>query len=171
VSEEVKPATDEEIADTADRAKRVTGIGSVRALKLIARINAERALNAALEALPISRAAKLMNEENEKLFAENSRMRALNAEMLAALNRASQLASRAVDWDLGTDGEIEMDDKTWVACSDLRDEFDAIIRKAKAEGKSQRCRNCGCSPCAPTCVVADPVGKASDFLPDSNKNC
>lgn len=35
------PATDEEIADTQARAHRVTGIGSVRALKLIARIAAD----------------------------------------------------------------------------------------------------------------------------------
>lgn len=34
----VIPASDEEIADTFSRANRVTAIGSVRALKLIARI-------------------------------------------------------------------------------------------------------------------------------------
>lgn len=38
----VSPATDEEIADTEARAHRVTGIGSVRALKLIARIRQEQ---------------------------------------------------------------------------------------------------------------------------------
>lgn len=46
----VDPASDEEIADTFSRANRVTGIGSVRALKLIARIKADRARIAELEA-------------------------------------------------------------------------------------------------------------------------
>ena len=39
----VAPASDEEISDTKERAKRVTAIGSVRALNLIARIEADRA--------------------------------------------------------------------------------------------------------------------------------
>lgn len=46
----VAPATDEEIADTFSRANRVTGIGSVRALKLIARIESDRAENFKLRA-------------------------------------------------------------------------------------------------------------------------
>lgn len=46
----VPPASDEEIADTKARAVRVTAIGSVRALKLIARIEQEQAANAELRA-------------------------------------------------------------------------------------------------------------------------
>lgn len=46
----VAPASDEEISDTKERAKRVTAIGSVRALKLIARIEADRAENDRLRA-------------------------------------------------------------------------------------------------------------------------
>lgn len=43
----VSPASDAEIADTQERALRVTGIGSTRALKLIARIASEVSANRA----------------------------------------------------------------------------------------------------------------------------
>lgn len=114
-----RPATDEEIADTAARAKRVTGIGSVRALKLIARIDAERALNAEM------------------------------LKMLESLVSAALTDSDACSICLhGTPGHLS-------GCTKASAE--ALI--AKAKGKALPCRNCGCSPCAPTCVVADPVGR------------
>lgn len=49
--------------------------------------------------------------------------------LLEALQRAVQLAQIASDWDLGSDGEVEIDDE-WVSCHTLRDEFEAAIAKA-----------------------------------------
>jgi hypothetical protein len=46
------------------------------------------------------------------------------------LARASKLASIAYDWDLGTDGQVEIDDE-WVSCADLHQEFDAVLEKTK----------------------------------------
>jgi hypothetical protein len=49
--------------------------------------------------------------------------------LLAALKRAEQLAQIASDWDLGTDGKVEIDGE-WVPCLRLRDEFHTAIARA-----------------------------------------
>jgi hypothetical protein len=65
----------------------------------------------------------------DKAKAELAQLKEQNRELLKALKRASQLASIAYDWDLGTDGKVEIDGE-WVSCSDLRQEFDKAIDKA-----------------------------------------
>lgn len=55
------------------------------------------------------------------------------AELLKVLDRAMQLAQIAWDWDLGSDGKVEIDDE-WVSTYALRDEFETAIARVKAEG-------------------------------------
>lgn len=86
------------------------------------------------------------------LYARIDAERAMNAEMLATLR--DLVAAALTDSDAcsiclhGTPGHLS-------GCTKAAAE--ALI--AKAEGKAPPCRNCGCSPCAPTCVVADSVGR------------
>lgn len=65
--------------------------------------------------------------------------REMKRELAQAMARAVQLASRAYDWGLGTDGKIQMNDGSWVACYDLTAEFkDALARAAKMEADNAK---------------------------------
>jgi len=46
--------------------------------------------------------------------------------LLEALHKAEVLAGIASDWDLGTDGKVEIDGE-WVGCYELQKEFRAVI--------------------------------------------
>lgn len=62
----------------------------------------------------------------------NAKLIAAVHELLAVARRAEQLAQIAWDWDLGTDGEVEIDGE-WVSTLALRNEFAAAIAKAKGD--------------------------------------
>lgn len=62
----------------------------------------------------------------------NDRLISAAPDLLAQLKRAAQLAEIANDWDLGTDGEVEIDGE-WVGCWELRKQFRAAIAKAEEE--------------------------------------
>ena len=56
--------------------------------------------------------------------------------MYESLDRAVQLAGIASDWDLGTDGKVEIDGE-WVSCWSLRQEFAAALAAARGEGSRE----------------------------------
>lgn len=55
-----------------------------------------------------------------------------NEQTIKVLKRAKQLASIAYDWDLGTDGKVEIDGQ-WVSCSELKEEFAKEIKRLKSQ--------------------------------------
>jgi len=85
-TEPIAPATDEEIADTALRAVRVTGIGSTRALRLIARIEAQAKTIAELRA-ELSSQGEIVAQLHKELVNANAaiaRMKAGHDEIIEA---------------------------------------------------------------------------------------
>lgn len=49
----------------------------------------------------------------------------------AALEKAAELASIAYDWDLGTDGRVEIDGQ-WISCAQLNTEFQETLNQLNA---------------------------------------
>ena len=63
-------------------------------------------------------------------------------------------------WTLRHPGlpDLVLGTRTPSSYGDALDALHAWVRAEKAKGHPLPCRNCGCVPCAPTCVISDPVG-------------
>lgn len=87
------------------------------------------------ERLVANTGAHSSNIDGDRILEENQANAILIAQapdLLAQLERAVQLAEIASDWDLGADGEVEIDGG-WVSCWDLAKQFKATIAAAKGD--------------------------------------
>lgn len=55
--------------------------------------------------------------------------------------------------------DVQLGTRVPSSYGDALDALHAWVRAEKAKGHPLPCRNCGCLPCAPTCVIGDPVGR------------